>query len=83
MTARFDIVRTDAGWHARLLAGNGRIVWVTESLTRRRAAVRAIEFLTGSTITESPNAEHPKVDWAGNVETPTEVHEVDEREVSS
>ncbi len=79
MSARFEIVRSDAGWHARLRAGNGRIVWVTESLTRRRAAVAAVEFITGSKITEPPAAGHPEVDWAGNRETPTEVHEVDER----
>ncbi len=79
MTARFEIVRSDAGWHARLRAGNGRIVWVTESLTRRRAAVQAVEFITGRAIYKSPHTEHPEVDWAGNRETPTEVHDVDER----
>lgn len=42
---RFEVVRTDAGWHARFVAANGQTVWVTESYTRRRAAVRAIEAI--------------------------------------
>ena len=40
--ARFEIVRTEAGWHARFRATNGRIVWWTENYTRRRAAVFAV-----------------------------------------
>ncbi len=48
MTAReprFEIVRSDAGWHARFRAANGRIVWVTESYSRERAARAAIRAL--------------------------------------
>lgn len=45
MSARFEIVRTDAGWHSRFRAGNGQIVWATEVYTRRRAALRAMEVL--------------------------------------
>ena len=37
-----EIVRTDSGWHSRIRAANGRIVWVTEVYTRRRAAVNAV-----------------------------------------
>lgn len=44
MTARFEVVRTDAGWHGRFVAANGRIVWWTETYTRRRSAVRAIHL---------------------------------------
>lgn len=41
---RFEIVRTNAEqpWHARFRAANGRVVWVTETYTRRRAAVEAV-----------------------------------------
>lgn len=41
--ARFEIVRTDAGHHARFRASNGQVVWTTEVYGRRRAALRAIE----------------------------------------
>lgn len=45
MSARFEVVRTDAGWHGRFVAANGRIVWWTETYTRRRGALRAIELI--------------------------------------
>lgn len=48
---RFEIVRTDAGWHARFVAANGQTVWTTESYTRRRAAVRAVSVICGQTVT--------------------------------
>lgn len=41
----FEVVRTEAGWHARFRAANGRIVWTTEPYTRRRAALAAIESI--------------------------------------
>ena len=72
------VVGTDAGYHSRLRAGNGRITWTTEVYTRRKAALDAIEFLTGNPIVVSPFAEHPEVSWAGNPETVTEVRFVDE-----
>ena len=77
--ARFEIVRTDAGHHARFVAANGQTVWVTESYRRRKAAERAIELIVGETIQQSPHTEHPEVDWQGNMERPTEVLYVDER----
>lgn len=43
--ARFEIVRTDAGWHGRFIAANGKTVWTTEVYTRRRAAEGAIGLL--------------------------------------
>lgn len=52
---RFEIVHTDAGWHTRFRASNGRIVFVTEVYTRRRAAVNAITSILihrGDTIRE-------------------------------
>lgn len=46
MSARFEIVRTDAEqpWHARLIV-SGRITWRVENLTRQIGAERAIESL--------------------------------------
>ena len=41
----YEIVRTDAGWHTRFRAANGRIVWTTEVYTRRRAALAAIRSI--------------------------------------
>jgi uncharacterized protein YegP (UPF0339 family) len=40
--SRFEVVRTDAGWHARFRSANSRIVWVTETYRRRGSAVGAI-----------------------------------------
>jgi uncharacterized protein YegP (UPF0339 family) len=46
--ARFEIVHTDAEqpWHGRFVAGNGRIVWTTETYTRRGRVMDAIRLLT-------------------------------------
>lgn len=43
---RFEIVRTDAGWHSRFRAGNGQIVWTTEVYTRRKPAQNAVVLMT-------------------------------------
>lgn len=48
--SRFEIVRTDAGWHARFRAGNQRVVMCSEVYTRRVAAVRAIEVVAGHIV---------------------------------
>jgi len=62
-TPRFEVVRTGghysafAGrtigsrWHARFRGANGRIVWTTETYTRRRAALAAIELLSSGPAT--------------------------------
>jgi uncharacterized protein YegP (UPF0339 family) len=47
---RFEIVRTDAGWHARFRAANGRIVWTTEVYARRGKAVNAIQLICGRKV---------------------------------
>ena len=39
---RFEICRDDDGWWARFRAANGRVVWVTETYTRRGAAENAL-----------------------------------------
>jgi uncharacterized protein YegP (UPF0339 family) len=54
---RFEVVRTDDGWHARFRAANGRIVWTTEVYTRRSAAVQALTILDWTTA-EGSNAVH-------------------------
>lgn len=44
--SRFEIVHTGPRrFHARFKAGNSEIVWVTESLTTRRAAREAIDVI--------------------------------------
>lgn len=75
---RFEIVRTKAGHHARFVASNGKLMWVTEPYLRRRAAVTAIERICAAPVLTSPFADHPEVMWAGSVQ-PTEVRDVDER----
>lgn len=65
---RFEIVRTDAGHHARLRAGNGEVVWVTEVYTRRAPAQNAVGVL--ARVFRSPTDYAP----AG-----VEVRDVDER----
>ena len=65
---RFEVVRTDAGWHARFIAANGRIVWWTETYTRRRGAVNAIALLDA--------------ELAADAAWPDNIRDVDEREVS-
>lgn len=76
--SRFEIVRTGAGYHARFIATNGRIVWTTEVYTRRRRAVEAIELLLDQTVTESAFADHPEIQ-RGPFRLTTEVRDVDER----
>lgn len=75
---RFEIVRTEAGWHARFIAGNGKTVWVTESYRRRRAAEAAIEGLLDDFIARSSFADHPEI-GRGPFGRTTEVRDVDER----
>lgn len=68
VSARFEVVRTDSGWHSRFVAANGRIVWWTETYTRRRAAVTAI-----ACIGDAPRYSN------GRDADLIEVREVDER----
>jgi uncharacterized protein YegP (UPF0339 family) len=42
---RFEIVRTEAGYHVRLRAPNARITWTTEVYESQSGAERAIEWL--------------------------------------
>lgn len=63
--ARFEIVRTGPRqFHGRLVAGNGEIVWVTETYTRRHSATKAITFLRDA-ATQAPGlagVNYPLVD---------------------
>lgn len=47
--AKFELVQTDLGWHARFVGGNGEIVWWTEPYPDRRDAVHAVELLAANT----------------------------------
>jgi uncharacterized protein YegP (UPF0339 family) len=42
---RFEIVRSDAGWFARVRGGNSRKVWQSEVYTRETAALNAFRVL--------------------------------------
>lgn len=78
MSARFEIVRTDAGHFARFIASNGREIWRTsETYTRRRGAERAVSLI-GGPIRHSPFADWPEV-WVSWSDMPLEVRDVDER----
>jgi uncharacterized protein YegP (UPF0339 family) len=50
ITARFDVVRTNAGYHARFVAANGEIVWTTEVYTQLDTALDAIDLLRGNAL---------------------------------
>lgn len=42
---RFQIVRTEGGYHARITGDNHEIVWATETYTREQGAQEAIELI--------------------------------------
>lgn len=73
-TARFEIVRTDVGHHARFRAGNGRIVWWTENYTRRAKALRAVHLIAKP----AEGTPWPLAVWVQSLGA-IEVREVDER----
>lgn len=75
---RFEIVRTPVGHHARFRAANGQVVWTTEVYARRRAALEAVELITGARPTPSLGG-LLEVRWAGNPARATEVRSVVER----
>ena len=86
MSARFEIVRTDAAqpWHVRLIAGNGNIVLSSENYTRRRHAEVAIAVAAeafGVQMNRPPTREGDRlIGVARDGETYSyEVRDVDER----
>ncbi len=42
---RFELCHGDDGWWARFRAANGRVVWVTETYTRKASARMAIDSI--------------------------------------
>ena len=38
MSARFELVRTDAGWHTRFVSRNGRVILSSEVYQRKSSA---------------------------------------------
>lgn len=44
MTARFEVVRSDAPqpWHARIVASNGRVLMSSETYSRKHAAEQVV-----------------------------------------
>jgi len=44
----WDVIRTKAGWHARLIARNGKIIAWTEKYRTRRACLNAIRVARGA-----------------------------------
>jgi uncharacterized protein YegP (UPF0339 family) len=81
---RFEICRGDDGWWARFRAANGRVVWVTETYERRRAALAAINALVDPFLgcwldSYSGQIEYRKDSWNKANGVLIEVREVDER----
>lgn len=82
MTARlphWEIVQTDAGFHTRFRANNGRILLSSEVYTRRSRALRAITLTAGADVYESPFQAHLEIPYAGDL---IEIRERDERTAS-
>lgn len=40
-----DVVQTDAGWHGRIVMGNGEPTWTTQVLTRKETVLAAVDGL--------------------------------------
>lgn len=47
MKGRFEIVRTDAGWHVRIVGANGEPLAVSEVLESRQAAEENVDAVIG------------------------------------
>jgi uncharacterized protein YegP (UPF0339 family) len=75
--SRYEIRRTDAGWHAVFVASNGKTCWTTETYRRRRTAENAIETITGRFIQRQGNGFAAYV-WTHD-DGQTEVRYVNER----
>jgi uncharacterized protein YegP (UPF0339 family) len=52
VSARWEIVRTDAGWHVRFVAANGEPVVTGEVLSSRQDALKAIASVCGDDVTD-------------------------------
>lgn len=78
--ARFEVVRTAAGWHARFRAANGRIVWWTETYTTRRRCLNAVGLIAKPLDAVVTSVGVRCI--AFHSHTPVEVRDVDEREAT-
>ncbi len=74
---RFELVTTDAGHHFRFRASNGRILFASETYTRRRTAVAAIQTLARCFDADVTQAGVRSLSYRDH--RPVEVREVDER----
>lgn len=89
MTARFEIVRTNAKqpWHARLVAANGRILFTSENYARRRSALAVVGAAFRAAGVQMNNPPTPDVAKDRYIGAPLfadcavafEIREVDER----
>jgi uncharacterized protein YegP (UPF0339 family) len=79
MTARFEIVHTDATqpWHARWVAANGEIVWVTENYANKADAETSVFMISGARL----EGEGLNTRIIATLEPQYPVHYVDERKV--
>lgn len=76
---RFDVVRTDNGWHARFRASNGRVVWTTEVHTTRRRALDAV-WIVAETFNGFVHDREVRIWEHGSTgRTVAEVRDADER----
>lgn len=86
MSARFEIVRTAAGFHARLVASNGRIIMSSEVYARRAGALGAVAVsleAAGCAVNRPPTPDTPgrylAVPLFSDDPVSFEVRDVDER----
>lgn len=84
---RFEIVRTDAGHHARIVATNGSIIMSSEVYTRRRGALGAVAvameaagcFANRPPTPDSIPGRYLAVPLFSDADVSFEVRDVDER----
>lgn len=87
--ARFEIVRTDAGWHARIVAANGNVILSSEVYARRRGALGAVASAlqaAGCAVNRPPTPDtvpgrYLAVPMFSDEPVSFEVRDIDEREV--
>ena len=76
---RWEVVTSDAGHHVRFRASNGRIVVSSEVYANRRAALRAIQLVTGFEVVAYQDGLEVGTTWTVDMDGLLEVREVDER----
>ena len=81
MSARFQVVQSDAGWFARVWGGS-RKVWQSEVYPRRRNALRAIATALEAAGQKPARERINDTDPVSFIFWPFDVREIDEREVA-